>query len=70
MTVCPPKNTFTNLNYDLMMTRNMTIDDETRKDLAHYAMKLVDNLKFNEVMKNLSMFHEENRYYNWYHGYT
>ena len=25
VTVCPPKNTFTDLNYDLMMTENMTL---------------------------------------------
>ena len=28
VTVCPPKNTFTDLNYDLMMTKNMTLTDE------------------------------------------
>ena len=25
VTVCPPKNTFTDLNYDLMMTENITL---------------------------------------------
>lgn len=70
VTVCPPKNTYTNLNYDLMMTKNMSLDNETRNHLAFYAMKLVDNPKFGELMRNFSMFHEENRYYNWYHGYT
>ena len=25
VTVCPPKNTYTDLNYDLMMTENMTL---------------------------------------------
>ena len=30
VTVCPPKNTFTNLNYDLMMLENMTLDNDTR----------------------------------------
>jgi len=70
VTVCPPKNTYTNLNYDLMMTRNMTIDDETRKDIANYAMMLVNTPKFEELIRNMSMFHEENRYYNWYHDYS
>ena len=32
MTVCPPKNTNTDLNYDLMMTENMTLDNETRNE--------------------------------------
>ena len=30
VTVCPPKNTYTDLNYDLMMTENMTVDNDTR----------------------------------------
>merc|ERR1711923_207682 len=28
VTVCPPKNSYTDLNYDLMMTENMTLDNE------------------------------------------
>ena len=69
VTVCPPKS-YTNLNYDLMMTRNMSLDDDTRNELTHFAMKLVDGENFEMIMKNLSMFHEENRFFNWYHGYT
>ena len=70
LTVCPPKNTVTNLNYDLMMTRNMTLDDEERKDLVNYATMVADSQNYDQIIRNLSMFHEENRYYNWYHGYT
>ena len=29
VTVCPPKNTYTDLNYDLLMAENMTLDDDT-----------------------------------------
>ena len=32
VTVCPPKNTFTDLNYDLMMTENMTLTQEMRDE--------------------------------------
>ena len=46
VTVCPPKNTFTNLNYDLLMTSNMSLDDETRKDLANYAIMAADSQNF------------------------
>ena len=38
ITVCPPKNTYTNLNYDLMMTKNITLDEDTRNDLLHFAV--------------------------------
>ena len=32
VTVCPPKNTYTNLNYDIMMLENITIDIDTITD--------------------------------------
>ena len=41
VTVCPPKNTYTDLNYDLMMTENMTLDNDTRRELANYAVDLL-----------------------------
>ena len=33
VTVCPPKNTFTDLNHDLMILQNMTLDNSTRREL-------------------------------------
>ena len=99
VTVCPPKNTYTDLNYDLMMLENMTLDQEKRNELANtvndilydnYAQfminerniwessntshekgneKLYDTF-YNEVMRNLRKLEENDRYYNWYHGYT
>ena len=38
VTVCPPKNTYTDLNYDLMMTENMSLNNDTRNMLANYAL--------------------------------
>ena len=43
VTVCPPKNTYTDLNYDLMMTANTSLTDETRYKLKTYAMELLHN---------------------------
>ena len=70
VTVCPPKNTFTNLNYDLMLLENMTFERDTRDELTHYAVEMIQDNVFNEVMRNLSLLEEENRYYNWYHGFS
>ena len=70
VTVCPPKNTFTNLNYDLMMLENMTLDNDTRDELTQFAVGLIQDHVYNEVMTNISKLEEENRYYNWYRGYT
>ena len=70
VTVCPPKNTFTDLNHELMMAENTTIDEEDRKKLLYFAMDLLQDQLYDEFMFNLSIVQEENRYYNWYNGYT
>ena len=67
VTVCPPKNTYTDLNYDLLLAENVTLTDELRADLFSYAKKLVDEHVY---MNDLDKLQEDNRYYNWYHGYT
>ena len=68
VTVCPPKNTFTNFNYDIMMARNFSLEIDDRFDILKYAVELIQNYNFNEVMSNMSLIEEENRFYNWYHG--
>ena len=32
VTVCPPKNTFTNLNYDLLMLKDMALNNDSRNE--------------------------------------
>ena len=68
--VCPPKNTFTNLNYDLMRIGNLSLDNDTRTELIKYAVELTQDHAFKELMNNISQIEEENRYGNWYNGYT
>ena len=70
VTVCPPKNTFTNLNYDLMMLENMTLDNDTRTELMEYAVGLIQEHVYNDLMSNLSLVKYDNRYLNWYNGTT
>ena len=70
ITVCPPKNTFTDLNYELKVTENMTLDNNTREELFNLAMDLLLDAHFLEVLKNQSVLQEEKKYFNWYHGYT
>ena len=70
VTVCPPKNTFTNLNYDFETLGNKTIDDDARAKLIQVLLDEKHDPHFRSLMKNLSLFQEEKRFYNWYHGYT
>ena len=70
VTVCPPKNTYTNLNYDLVRLQNVTLNNETRDELTHLAVELLWNTLHSNIMKNLSKLEDTNRYYNWLRGYT
>ena len=63
LTVCPPRDTFTDLNYDLMLTEKLTLTDEMRDEMFKYALEVL-------VKSNWSKLHEEDRFYNWYYGYT
>ena len=67
LTVCPPKNTFTDLNYDLMLAENVTLTDETKNELFEYAVALIDEHFYMDPWDKM---HEENRFHNWYTGFT
>ena len=64
LTVCPPKNTYTDMNYDLMEADTMTLN---KSELSKQADQIVDDCMF---MNDLNKLQEENRYFNRYHGYT
>ena len=66
--VCPPKNTFTDLNYDLMMTENITLTDEMKDDMFKYALEVINEDAFSG--SDWIKLHQKDRFYNWYHGYT
>ena len=60
VTVCPPKNTYTDLNYDLMMTENVTLTEEMRDEMFKYAVKVMredsqSNWKWRHVFLQLFM---------------
>ena len=68
VTVCPPKNTFTDLNYDLMIIANKTLTKEMRDEMFKNAVEGINEEIFSQ--KKWKTLYEEDRFYNWYHGYT
>ena len=70
ITVCPPKNTYTNLNYDLMKSENITITIKARQELIDYFYELNHDETFFNILTDLDLITNENRYFDWYHGYT
>ena len=53
-----------------MMTKNLTLSTDTRNDLAKYALELLYDNLYDTIMTNLSKVQDNDRYHNWYHGYT
>ena len=67
LTVCPPKNTFTDLNYDLMLAEDVKITNKKRHELYEYVVELIDEYVYMDPWDKI---HEENRFLNWYTGFT
>ena len=101
VTVCPPRNTYTDLNYDLMLAENVSLtenlNNETDYGNQEYQEYEFEYWGFNALLESASkirtkndelyefakavvkdhlymdvwiLLQEENRFYNWYHGYT
>ena len=68
VTVCPPKNTYTDLNYDLMKTNNMVLKNDTRKELADYVISLFEREKYETMMKNFNYIQNTYKFRDWYSG--
>ena len=62
VTVCPPRNTFTDLNYDLKLAENKELTDAKRDELYKFA---IENAEENSYMDALNQLHEENQFYKW-----
>ena len=69
VTVCPPRNTFTSLYPDLVMSRDRTLDGEERIELSD---SVVGNIFIEDYKSKLEEFnfYRQQDYMNWYTGIT
>ena len=70
VTVCPPKDTYTDLNYHLTKINNISLENDTRDKLVTYALELLNDHLYEALMTKVSLLEYHDRYYNWYHGLT
>ena len=76
VSICPPKGTYTDLNYDLMRIGNRSIDyDLVNENTEAYKLleefvKFFQNEDFKRKFTLIESFDEENKYWNWYHSRT
>ena len=69
VTVCPPMNSFTSLLPDLVMARNMTLDEEARKEIVGVISDIVFNGTFEHEYSEYMKYRQKN-YLGWYKGET
>ena len=53
-----------------MKSENISLDKNTRDELYKYALDVIQNEFFEELMGNFSKIDEKKRYHNWYYGYS
>ena len=70
VTVCPPKNLFLNLNYDILQSEKMKLENDTRHKFIATDLYEVQEQFYDEIMTNFNKVEDPDRYHNWYHGYT
>ena len=70
ITICPPKDSILNLNYDIVKAENIKFDMSKRNEWLEYSMKVVQEKFYDEIMKNLTKVEDPHRFYNWYYGYA
>ena len=70
VTICPPRDLFLNLNHDIKKSETIKLSEDLRKELLDYALDVIQDEFYNELMTNMSLLQDPDRYYNWYYGYT
>ena len=68
--VCPPRNTFTNLNYDLVTLPNERLDSDYTDQLLKLVDEKIQDAELEMALGDLDTFEEGNKYRNWYLGLT
>ena len=64
ITVCPPRNTFTDLNFDLMSLNNSTLNSSNKDQATRFAMEVIQDQIQQEIMTDLRKIDEKDRSYN------
>ena len=68
--VCPPENTFTNLNQDLMNADKTELDENLRQSLVSHITEMILDEEFFDAYAVQNDIFEANKYKNWYTGFT
>ena len=69
ITVCPPKDTFTNLNYDLRKGENRKLEEDTINLMTFPMFEIIQQEFIQPAMAAFNFIKEKNKNRNYYYGY-
>ena len=58
------------MNYDLLQAEKQNLKEETRQELYKFALDIIQESFYEEMMKNISIVECPDLFYNWYHKFT
>ena len=68
VTVCPPRDSLTLLNYDLQRAADVNVSREEREELSKYISELFLQEGYEAMLKDVKVFYERDRFRHWYEG--
>ena len=68
VTVCPPRNSFTNLNPDIVRSREISLSAEQRKALSQQVSEVVFTSNMEGKLATYNEYEEKDRHRNQYYG--
>ena len=66
--VCPPKNTFTNLNYDLENVPDEKLEPEFVNELLRLVDEKIQESELEKTLDDINLYEEQDRFNHWYLG--
>ena len=69
VTVCPPRNSFTSLYPDLVMSRDKTLSQEARNELSGSVKEAIFVENYKSKLEEFNFYRQQD-YINWYTGIT
>lgn len=70
VTVCPPKGTLTNMNYDLTKVGGKSMSGDDKEEFVKVVTDLIIDQEIQDIVEQDSSYKMENKYKSWFHGFT
>ena len=68
VTVCPPRSTFTNLNYDLTAVEKMTLAEDDKKEMLRFAIDYIQDGEFEKILEEVESYEHSGKFRDWFSG--